>query len=77
MSIDSIDQVIDALGGTDQVSRDLGVEAPVVSNWRSRGRIPGARWTALADIARGRGVNGITLETLADLHAKRPVGSDA
>lgn len=36
----SVDEIIEALGGTSAVAGLAGVGQSAVSNWRSRGRIP-------------------------------------
>lgn len=67
----TVDEIIDGLGGTGAVTEGLGLKHPsIVSSWRARKSIPGERWLGLADLARERGVNGITLEALASLHSK-------
>jgi DNA-binding transcriptional regulator YdaS (Cro superfamily) len=37
--LNSVDDVIDALGGASSVAALTGVHAPAVSNWRARGKI--------------------------------------
>ncbi len=63
--------LIDALGGTSAVADGLGLKAPVVSNWKARGKIPAEMWSEIAQIATERGLNGMTLEALATMHARR------
>lgn len=70
----SVGTIINELGGTTKVARELGVSAPVVSNWRRRKRIPAGRWEALIEAARTRGKSEITFETLAGMHAERARG---
>jgi hypothetical protein len=48
----TIDETIDALGGTGAVARLLDVGAPAVSNWRKAGRIPPRQYFRFAEIAR-------------------------
>jgi hypothetical protein len=57
-------QVINALGGYRVLSRTLRVDAAAVWRWQKRG-IPSARWLPLVDLAKERGVEGVTLEVLA------------
>jgi hypothetical protein len=47
--------------------------------WRSHGRvmrvrnsIPRARWNAVVEAARKRGIEGVSIEVLEKLHASRP-----
>lgn len=42
--IESVDAVIDAVGGTSAASRLAGVGLSAVSNWKSRGRIPAEKF---------------------------------
>ena len=63
--------IIDALGGTGQVAAALSLSDSTVSGWRVRpGGIPGPHWRSLVRIARERGVEGVTFETLAEMFAK-------
>lgn len=64
----SIDDTLDTLGGTNSVAERLGVNPSVVSSWRARGSIPIDWWCKLIALAGERGVEGLTLETLAVLH---------
>jgi len=66
----TVDDIIDALGGTTRVAQALRLNKSVVSSWRgkARGSIPAERWLDLVALARDRGVNGITVESLAVLH---------
>jgi DNA-binding transcriptional regulator YdaS (Cro superfamily) len=38
--LETVDEVIDAVGGTFDAAKLAGIKPPGVSNWRSRGRIP-------------------------------------
>jgi len=65
-------QIIDALGGTSEVTRRLAAKRPTtVSSWKTRGSIPPQWWPRLIAIARERQVDVVTLETLASLAAKK------
>ena len=48
-TLNTTDDVIDALGGTSAVARLLGVSPPVVHNWRGRvrGRFPAETYVVL------------------------------
>lgn len=71
------DFVIDALGGTKAVAEALSIEPSTVSCWRGRREtppgIPSSRWLPLAKLAAEQGVREITLETLAEMSARKPV----
>jgi DNA-binding transcriptional regulator YdaS (Cro superfamily) len=56
--------IIDKLGGTTKVAEGLGINPPVVSNWRERG-IPPKRWPAILGLAKRNKVKGVTLDRLA------------
>lgn len=65
----TVDDIIDALGGTGAVAQARGLTPSTVSSWRKRQSIPGDRWMDLAELARERGVAGVTVESLAALHS--------
>jgi|tagenome__1003787_1003787.scaffolds.fasta_scaffold20551961_2 antitoxin CcdA len=62
-------ELIDALGGHRRLAEALRVPAGTVSAWKSRGVIPARAWTGVVAAARKEQVDGVTLETLAELHA--------
>lgn len=41
--IDTIDALVDELGGDSRLAEDLGISQPAVANWKARGQI-GAGW---------------------------------
>jgi antitoxin CcdA len=65
----SVSELIESLGGHQQLARALRVPPGTVSSWKSRGAIPARVWTALVAQARKRRLQGIDLETLASLHS--------
>jgi post-segregation antitoxin (ccd killing protein) len=65
----SVPDLIDALGGHQQLARALRVPPGTVSSWKSRRAVPARVWTALVAHARKRQLEGIDLETLASLHS--------
>jgi hypothetical protein len=67
----SVATIIDELGGTTAVAVAIGVDAPVVSNWRRRGRIPSDWWPALVEFARRKDLSGITFDRLASVQLPR------
>jgi hypothetical protein len=67
--LESVDEIIDALGDTGAVATALGTKPSTVSSWRVRG-IPPGRWVAIAELARTLRVSGITFEKLASVHAR-------
>ncbi len=67
--IDSIKSLIDQLGGSASISRELGFKhASTVSEMKRRGSIPVEYWDGFIKIAEGRGVEGIDYEKLVRLH---------
>ena len=52
----TIDQLLDALGGAKIVARAAGVGVTAVLNWRARGKIPAHAAFALTDLANAHGV---------------------
>lgn len=56
----------------------IGVPAPVVGNWRLRGRIPPERWGDVIGFAKATKVRGLTFERLASLQrARKKAGANA
>lgn len=47
--IRTLDELIEALGGTAAAATKAGVTPPAVSNWRTRGRIPPEHFLRLSD----------------------------
>jgi len=54
-----------------ELARDCGVRWQTVHQWRKRNSIPPTHWAALCGAARRRGIEGVTLETLAQIAARR------
>ena len=52
------------------LAAELGVAPSTVTKWQDRG-IPGIYWIAIASFAAAHGENWITLDVLANMHAKR------
>ena len=65
------DAIIDGLGGTRVVAASLEQLDSVVSGWRTRG-IPAAHWSAIVRLAAERECEGVDLEALAVLAARKP-----
>ena len=61
--------VCDRLGGRKAVAEALGIGLNALANWRARGGIPPRHWPALVDLARARGIEGVTWDTLRRLSA--------
>jgi DNA-binding transcriptional regulator YdaS (Cro superfamily) len=47
--LETIDDVIDMLGGTGKVAALVGLKPPAVSQWRARGRISSDKYFLIAD----------------------------
>ncbi len=62
----TVDEVINALGGTGGLADALDVWPSVVSGWRGRG-IPSSRWPELVKLAKRKRKPEITFEVLAAL----------
>lgn len=52
------------------LATDIGEPYLTVRQWHTRDRIPSRAWPRIADAAKARRLNGITVETLADLNAE-------
>lgn len=53
-TLDSVDAVIDALGGTFEVARLVGRKPQAVSNWRGRASMPPEFFVVMSDALRAR-----------------------
>lgn len=58
----TVPQIIEALGGPSAVARDLGQKVPTVSAWKHRGKVPARYWPDLVSLARQKAVKGISLD---------------
>ena len=47
--LNSVDEVIEALGGAGAIAALTGVGAPAVSNWRARGKISQGNFLVIKD----------------------------
>lgn len=72
MASQTVDTVLDELGGTGAVAAALDVPLSTVSTWRGRG-IPASRWVELVNLARRKRKPAITFEVLAALPAPAEV----
>lgn len=75
--IRTVDDVIEAIGGTSAAAGICGTVKSTVSSWRARSAIPADKWQSILDEARRLGRNEVTAEALARIHAKRPEGAEA
>lgn len=53
--LNSVDDVIEALGGTAAAAALLGVGSPAVSNWRLRGKVPQEYFLLVGGALKGLG----------------------
>lgn len=69
--IDTIEGLVQALGGTGRVASMVGVDAPAVSNWMARGYIPPGHHLTLTLEAWVRGLDiDPKIFGLIDAHAR-------
>lgn len=62
--MNSVHDVISALGGVPDVSRELGAPRSTVAYWAYRGRIPFEWWDPLLAFAEKRGVQSIDMSLM-------------
>lgn len=60
------DETIRKLGGYKRVADALGRSHAAVAQWLSRSAIPPAYWVDVAEMARRRGLRGITVRALQE-----------
>lgn len=69
-------KIIDELGGSTVVAALLKIPATTtVASWKDRGVIPVQHWQALINFAKAKGVDGVTIESLAKIAAAKPVAT--
>lgn len=68
----SVPNLIDELGGYRAVASFLSLPPTTVASWKSRGSIAVEHWPKIVEVARERGVVGVTFDELVALHAAPP-----
>ncbi len=68
--INSVADLIDALGGPADVGRALHVGYSTVSEMKRRGTISVYRWPAFISLAQEQGICGVSPEFLLNLHVR-------
>lgn len=53
--LETVDDVIEALGGTAAAASLLGVSSPAVSNWKERGKIAADKFLLVREALEARG----------------------
>lgn len=53
--LETVEEVVDAVGGTFEAAKLAGLEPPGVSNWKSRGRIPPQKSMIFAEALKATG----------------------
>ncbi len=61
--------VIEKWPSTKALSLDVGAKHEAVKQWRKRNSIPATFWLPLEEAARRKGIEGVTLFTLAEIAA--------
>ena len=54
-----------------QLAEDLGEEVGTVRQWRNRDSLPDRVWKKTVEAAQARGLEGVTLEVLAEIAAQQ------
>lgn len=72
-TLSTFQAVIEAFGGPTKYAEAIGIPGFHAQSMKTRGSIPPAYWKDTVSAAIARGVEGVTLEKLADLaKEKRP-----
>ncbi len=74
--METVEALIESLGGRAVVAAAAGVETNTVTYWTRRDRIPPEHWAALIALADERGVDGVDHGLLLRLHRPRKPRSD-
>lgn len=70
--MDTFEDIIGKFGGPSKYAEAIGIEGFHAQTMKQRGSIPPAYWSDTVSAATARGIEGITLERLAELaKAKR------
>lgn len=64
----SVSDFIEALGGASKVAKERNRPPSTVASWKDRSSIPVDEWPGLLDLARQRGIEDATYETLVMMH---------
>jgi hypothetical protein len=80
--MESVEAVIDSLGGVTKVAAYLSLQGEVVplgtvSAWKTRGSVPDRYRGGLIQMAGELGIEGITYESLTLMHANKARASDS
>lgn len=62
-------EIIEALGGREEVSSATGAAVPTIIQWEWRGRIPQRHIPSVSALAKRKPGSGVTLEMLTELGA--------
>lgn len=73
-NLKDVGSVIDALGGNAEVARFLDIGASAVSEMKRRGSIHARYFKPIVEMAEQRGVDGVTVDALVDMHDFRKAG---
>lgn len=71
LAMETVTAIIDKFGGTNSFALAIGTSQQNVTNMKARGSIPQGFWKATVKAAQQRGVDGVSLEILAELAARR------
>lgn len=67
----SVAEIFDLWPTDADLGRDIGISYPTVSAWKQRGSIPASYWRDIVRAARRRGINQVTADLLAEIHARQ------
>jgi hypothetical protein len=76
-TLDTFQAVIDAFGGPTKYADAIRVPGFHAQSMKTRGSIPPAYWADTVSAAAERGIEGVTLEKLADLAKEKRPQSEA
>lgn len=65
----TVADIIDELGGNAAVARNLGVKASRISEIKRRNSLPPGFFRPIVSLAQEKGLDWVTADLLADLHA--------
>ena len=69
--MDSFSDVIEELGGPASIGEGLSEDPAKIRMWKHRNAIPSSQWAAFVELAKSRGIAGITFELLGMLASEK------
>lgn len=70
-SMRTFSAIIEAFGGPSEFGSAIGIPDSHARTMKARDSIPAKRWTAVAEAAMAREIDGVTVEAMAQIEASK------